>query len=112
MAQRVQTILTDDITGKEIAAGEGETISFAVDGTTYEIDLDTKSAKKFHETLAFYIDHGRKVGRITAQTRTKRTKTDADPATIRAWAAANGIQVNPRGRISAEVVGQFKAAGN
>jgi hypothetical protein len=44
MAQRVITQLVDDIDGKEIAEGAGETVSFALDGVSYEIDLSSKNA--------------------------------------------------------------------
>ncbi len=114
MAQQTQVVLVDDVTGKEIPAGEGETITFAVDGSSYEIDLDAKGAKKFYDTLAFYQDHGRKVGRSgNGAARGRRRKSgDVDPASIRVWAAENGIEVSSRGRISADVVEQYKAAGN
>jgi hypothetical protein len=35
-----------------------------------------------------------------------------DPAAVRAWANGRGIEANARGRIKAEVVEQFRAAGN
>jgi hypothetical protein len=35
-----------------------------------------------------------------------------DPAAVRAWAAGQGIEVNARGRIKADVVERFRAAGN
>ena len=35
-----------------------------------------------------------------------------DPAAVRAWANGQGIEVNARGRIKADVVEQFRAAGN
>ena len=112
MAQRVVTALVDDVTGKEIPQGEGETIRFAVNGTQYEIDLDTKGAEKFHKTLAFYIDHGRKVGRAGTVTQIRRTRKndEVDPAAVRAWAESNGIEVNARGRLRSDVVEQYRAA--
>lgn len=113
MAQKVQTILVDDISGKEIPAGQGETIGFAVNGTQYSIDLDDKSAKKFYEALSFYVDHATKVGRSsTARAGRRRSSSDVDPAAVRAWAKSNKIKVNPRGRIAADVIEQFRAAGN
>ena len=111
MAQQVQTILVDDITGKEIAAGQGETISFSVGGVSYEIDLDDKGASKFYNTLQFYIDHGRKVGRGGA-VKPRRKVSDVDPAAVRAWAKSKKITVSPRGRIAGDVIQQYKAAGN
>jgi hypothetical protein len=109
VAQRVVTALVDDVTGKEIPPGEGETIRFAVNGTQYEIDLDARGAEKFHKTLGFYIDHGRKVGRTGTVTRLRRND-EVDPATVRAWAESNGIEVNARGRLRRDVVEQYRAA--
>ncbi|SDY87034.1 Lsr2 protein [Geodermatophilus africanus] len=42
----------------------------------------------------------------------KPTYAGYDPAAVRAWAAGQGIEVNARGRIKAEVVEKFRAAGN
>jgi hypothetical protein len=116
VAQQVQTVLIDDISGREIPVGEGETITFAVNGVTYEIDLDAKSAKKFHDTLAFYIDHGRKIGRSNvssiARTRGRKSESDFDPAAVRAWAESNGYDISPRGRIRGEILEAYRAAGN
>ena len=39
MAQRVQISLTDDLLNDDTLADE--TLSFAIDGTSYEIDLST-----------------------------------------------------------------------
>jgi hypothetical protein len=112
VAQRVVTALVDDVTGEEIPLGEGETIRFAVNGTQYEIDLDTRNAEKFHKALAFYIDHGRKVGRTGTVTALRRSRKndEVDPAAVRAWAESNGIEVNARGRLRSEVVEQYRAA--
>jgi hypothetical protein len=35
-----------------------------------------------------------------------------DPAAVRAWARSKGITVSERGRISADVLAQFTAAGH
>jgi hypothetical protein len=42
--------------------------------------------------------------------RTTRTTVSSDAKAIRAWAAGNGIEVNSRGRVPADVVKQFEAA--
>jgi hypothetical protein len=108
MAQRVQVVLTDDIDGSEGT----ETVSFSYDGADYELDLSAKNAKKFHDNMQFYADHGRRVGgRARRSTGAgKTTKVSSDNATIRAWARANGIEVPARGRISRSVREQFEAA--
>jgi hypothetical protein len=55
MARR--TILIDDLDGGEAA----ETIAFAIDGMSYEIDLSDGNAKKLREALSPFIASARPV---------------------------------------------------
>ena len=48
MAQRVNIVLVDDIDGSDAT----ETVSFGLDGTSYEIDLNDKNAAKLRDALA------------------------------------------------------------
>lgn len=57
MAQRVQITLEDDLDGSEAS----ETVTFGLDGTTYEIDLNDKNAATLRDALATYVTAGRKV---------------------------------------------------
>jgi hypothetical protein len=44
---------------------------------------------------------------------TKPTSSNhVDNQAVRKWAEANGIEVNPRGRIPSDVLERYKAAGN
>jgi hypothetical protein len=54
--------------------------------------------------------HGRKVG--GKRERQPASSNDIDARAIRQWAATNGIEVNSRGRIPAEVVERYRSAGN
>lgn len=115
MAQTLVTRLTDDINGKEIPVGEGETFDFAFQGYAYSIDLDTKNAKKFRDSLTFYVEHARRTGKadVLPLRRTdgaRRGAGDADPAQVRAWAEANGYEISPRGRIRSDILEAYKAA--
>src|SRR5690606_24884351 len=56
VAQRVVVTLSDDIDGGTAA----ETVSFALDGKSYEIDLNPSNAKKLRTALAPYMAAGRK----------------------------------------------------
>src|SRR6476659_8062445 len=58
MAQRVVVTLEDDIDGGEAA----ETVSFALDGVSYEIDLSEANASKLRDDLASWIGHARRAG--------------------------------------------------
>lgn len=111
MTKRQLIILIDDLTGKELANGSGETVHFAIDGSSYELDVDRKGAEKLRSALAPYVAAGRRVTGSRRQPM-RRVRTSPDPTAVRAWAAANGIQVSGRGRIPAAVVAQFEAAGN
>ena len=111
MAQKVQIILEDDLDGGEA----DETVSFALDGTSYEIDLNEANATKLREAMATYVGHARKVtgtrGRRTGGT-TARTAGGSGPSAkeVREWARENGHDVPDRGRIPAEVREAYDAA--
>jgi hypothetical protein len=109
MAQRVEVLLTDDLTGTNIPAGKGETINFALDGRTYEIDLADKNASALRKALAPYVSTGRRV--TTARgAKVNRTKVSSDVRTMKEWARANGYEVNDRGRVPNEIRAAFEAA--
>lgn len=115
MAQRVQVMLIDDVDGTDGA----ETVTFALDGVTYEIDLSQKNAGELREALAPWVGHGRRVsGRSTTGTRATARKSTAgassggssDSSAVREWARSNGHTVSERGRISAAVMDAYSAA--
>jgi hypothetical protein len=108
MAKKTVVLLEDDIDGSEAT----ETLSFALDGSDYEIDLNEGHAKELRDALARFTKAGRKVsgGRGRPAARTKSQQGGPDAKAVRMWAAENGIPVNTRGRIQAEVVEQYEAA--
>ena len=115
MAQRTIVQLSDDLDGKPIRDGKGETIRFSLDRTDYEIDLADKNAKALRDTLAKYISAARRAGagtRSTGRGRARRAGTarDYDPKAVRAWAESQGIQVSQRGRVPADLVAKYQAA--
>jgi hypothetical protein len=102
MAQQVNIVLVDDIDG----SAADETVSFALDGKEYEIDLSTKNAGKLRDAVAPYVGHARKA----AGRRRGGRANGPSPADIRAWARDNGFNVPDRGRVSAEVRDAYFAA--
>ena len=60
MAQRTVVQLTDDLDGKPIPDGKGETIRFSLDRTDYEIDLTDKNAKALRDAFATYVSAARR----------------------------------------------------
>src|SRR3712207_9328824 len=85
----------------------GRTITFAVDGVEYEIDLAEQQAEKFAEALETYVAHARRIGGRRASAtpnRASKTQRDYDPRAVREWAKSNKIELPPRGRIPADVI--------
>lgn len=108
MAKKTVVLLEDDIDGSEAK----ETISFALDGSEYEIDLNEGHAIELREALIRFTNAGRKVpgGRSRPTARTKSSHGGPDAKAVRMWAVENGMVVNTRGRIQAEVVEKYEAA--
>ncbi len=108
MAQRVQVMLIDDVDGSEGA----ETVTFALDGVTYEIDLSEKNAAKMRGDLASWVGHGRRVSGRSSASRPARKASGGgtDSSAVREWARSNGHEVSERGRISAAVMDAYNAA--
>lgn len=61
MAQKLIVKLTDDLDGGDA----DETISFSLDGRSYEIDLSAKNAAALREALSPYTERARLTGRAT-----------------------------------------------
>jgi hypothetical protein len=101
MAKKVITELIDDIDG---TTAEG-TVTFALDGVTYEIDLSEKNAKKLRSSLAPYVENGRKA---TNSRPTRGSSRAESPAEARAWLKANGHSVPERGRIPASLLEVYR----
>lgn len=108
MAQKVQVVLVDDLDG----GPADTTVAFAWGGASYEIDLSEANAQRFADLLAPYVGHARRVS--VARRATRRGAAPAgrtgDAAAIREWAREQGIEVNERGRVSAEVRARYAAA--
>ena len=114
MARQTIVQLIDDLDkGKA-----DETVSFALDGVQYEIDLSTKNAAKMRDALANYVANARRAGRGTVvrtggsgrrgrSARGDREQTQA----IREWARRNGYKVGDKGRIPGTVLEAYNSQG-
>ena len=112
MAQKTTVVLIDDLDGESEAA---ESVAFALDGTSYLIDLSVENAAALRDAFAPYVAAARKAGgsrrgRPPAR-RAGSGQSDGPSADqVREWARANGHKVNERGRISAAVREAYEAA--
>ncbi|ROR73224.1 histone-like nucleoid-structuring protein Lsr2 [Bogoriella caseilytica] len=102
MAQKVQIQLIDDVDGTPAV----ETITFGLDGVSYEIDVNEKHAGELREALSTWVGHARRSGgRRTTGRRGARAAggSASDAGKIRDWAKSNGYKVSERGRIPADI---------
>lgn len=108
MAQKVSIILIDDLDGSDAT----ETVTFGLDGSTYEIDLNDSNAAALREALAGYVGHARKVTGSKRSGGARRTASSSgiDTKAVREWARANGYEVSERGRVPASVIEAYQAA--
>jgi hypothetical protein len=109
MAQKVQYILVDDVDGGEAE----ESVTFGLDGVTYEIDLSSGNADQLRELLAPWVASARRVGGRAVGRKAAgrgRPASKLDLSAVRAWARESGFQVSDRGRVSSEVMNAYEAA--
>ncbi|HEX6520881.1 MAG TPA: Lsr2 family protein [Streptosporangiaceae bacterium] len=115
--RKIETLFIDDLDGSQ---ADG-TVRFGLDGTEYEIDLNTQHAQALRTTMGRYAaaarrsagtgqqpaKHGRHPG-LTGDGPRRRTR--ASNAEMRDWARTQGINISKRGRMPAELIVKFKAA--
>lgn len=109
MAQRVQVLLEDD-TDSSVA---DETVSFALDGVRYEIDLSAANAAQLREDFAHWVGHARSSGRRPSGRRKSGGSAStrrANVSAVREWARSRGMQVSDRGRVPAAVQEAYDSA--
>lgn len=112
MAQKYIVQLVDDLTNEPIEEGAGETVTFALDGVSYAIDLSTEHAETFRDVVGKYASAARKADGVTTKARGSRPSSTpkADLKDIRDWASKNGYTVSSRGRIPSNVQEAYAAA--
>ena len=112
MAQKVTVSLIDDLDGDKA----DETVEFALDGKSYEIDLSTSNADKLRDALASYVAAARRPGgrrrsgaaNSAAAAASRRPSVDREQnQAIRDWARKRGMKVSDRGRIPADVLDAY-----
>jgi hypothetical protein len=114
--EEITVALIDDFDGTVAA----ETVKFALDGKTYEIDLSKANASELRRTLRPYVDRARGARRRTTSRRNTNTHAGGgtrrpegyDRTEVRTWAKANRIKVSPRGRIANDVVERWRSASS
>ena len=124
MARTTKTIYTCDLhEGDEVTQDVAE-VSFAFDGSSYEIDLCPDHREEMEEAFATYVGSARRASR--SGTSAPRLTTRAaggsgggrasggsdreEVQRIREWAREHGHKVSERGRLSSSVLEAYRAA--
>ena len=119
MAQRILTVLTCDLHDKDVDAVES--VSFSVQGTSYEMDLCEAHLKRFHDSLGTFTANARSASsRGSARARTRGRKPTrrkvaaasgsvSETQAMSEWARSNGHAISAKGRIPAHIVDQYRA---
>lgn len=111
MAQHVHVVLVDDTDGSPAS----ETVSFVLDGLSYEIDVSEANAARLRGAVQEWVQSARRVGgarRRGNRSVSRQATVGASNDTMRRWARANGYTVSDRGRIKADVVEAFNTANS
>ncbi len=110
MARTTLVRLTDDIDGSTAV----ETVRFAADGRSYEIDLSAEHADNLRQSLAQFVAAARSTSRGNGNVAPGRVRPGrpaaADSSAVRAGAKENGVPVSNRGRIPDDVLVQYTSA--
>ena len=114
MAQKTIVQLIDDI---DQGAAE-ETVTFALDGTSYEIDLSAENIAEFTSAIGGFIESARKVKGSKNSDGRRARSAEADGSrqsreqtqAVREWARQHGHTISNRGRIPASIQQAFDQA--
>ncbi|MET7770951.1 Lsr2 family protein [Nocardia sp. NPDC005366] len=108
MARKVTIELVDDYDNQSAAE---ETVCFAVDGVSYEIDLSVLNGAELRDVFERWTSHARRTSSLPRGKAQARPASDrAESYRIREWARTNGMTVSRRGRISAELAHAYQIA--
>jgi hypothetical protein len=120
MAKKTRVLVTiiDDLDGTEIAEDEAHEVFFGYKGSQYRLDLSKANADKLDKLINPYIAAAERISSARGRPRgsgTKRPDTGSgrpkeELANIREWLKKNGHEVNPRGRIKADLLEAYDEA--
>jgi len=112
VAQRTILELVDDLDGGKA----DETVTFALDGVEFEIDLSADHAEQLRDTLAEFVGHARRIGGRKQRSTGVQAKSNGngngkpDTQAVREWARSQGETVAERGRVPQALLTRFQEA--
>ena len=108
MARKISRLVVCDFPHDKMLEGT-ESMTFALNGSSYEIDLCGVHGLEFSEKIGQYAHYARRVranGRLPKARRTSNRDKSAD---IREWARVLGLDIKDRGRLRKSVIAAYEA---
>ena len=112
MAQKTVVTVVCDLPHDGEVEGS-ETVSFAFDGTAYEIDVCATHAKDLREKFGKYVERAFRFAGGGGGGRLRRSRSGPGrerSSEIRAWAKQHGHKVSERGRIPAAIIAEYESS--
>ncbi|ARZ66929.1 hypothetical protein SMD11_1268 [Streptomyces albireticuli] len=110
MATKTLVVHIDDLDGTESTEpGIIQTVSFGLDGASFEIDLTEENEQELRKILAPYMEAGRRT-QGQAGMKPAKSRDGLDTQAVRAWAQDNGYEVKDRGRIPEHIQVAYRQA--
>jgi hypothetical protein len=124
MARKETVVFTCDLHAGDDVSDGVETVSFGLDGNSYELEACEEHRNELQEAFAKYVGAARRAGGSGGSAARRSSRSSSRSASggsaggsdreevqrIREWARANGHKVSERGRLSASVLEAYRAA--
>ena len=86
-----------------------ESMSFALNGSAYEIDLCSAHGREFSEKLGNFAQHARRIRVNGRPPKPQPALNREQSADIREWARTLGLEIKDRGRLRKSVIAAYEA---
>jgi nucleoid-associated protein Lsr2 len=108
MARKISRLVVCDFPHDKMLEGT-ESMTFAFNGSAYEIDLCGTHGREFSEKIGGYVQYARRV-RVNGRPPTAKAAPNREKgADIREWARMLGLEIKDRGRLRKSVVAAYEA---
>ena len=108
MARKISRLVVCDFPHDKMLEGT-ESMTFALNGSAYEIDLCGAHGKEFSEQIGGYTQYARRVRVSGRPPKAKPTLDREQSADIREWARMLGLDIKDRGRLRKSVIAAYEA---
>jgi nucleoid-associated protein Lsr2 len=108
MARKISRLVVCDFPHDKMLEGT-ESMTFALNGTAYEIDLCGAHGTQFSEQVGQYAQYARRIGANGRLAKARRTPNRDKSADIREWARMLGLEIRDRGRLRKSVIAAYEA---